>query len=268
MFTTIYIKGKGRNRKFHARQSNINRDIQNIDRICSMCIHSQDVLSYQIGEKIASSVAQYAEYFIIEPRLSLPRKRFLSTTAATAAATWFHCSDRWWEGEGYRESFFYPCSPKNLPKETPFLRPTTFKLFPPSPSLSPQKEPLFDARKSRANIRDGFSPVKSASRFFFSPRSRALLSFFQSGTLQVFLLSLPFSPHLLPRPPVFQSSAMNLPLSLVPFLQALFTCFRPGYKCPRVSGLQVVSATRNHCPLAVRFRGGRGGLSRGAACGE
>lgn len=167
-----------------------------------------------------------------------------------------------------RESFFYPCSPKNLPKETPFLRPTTFKLFPPSPSLSPQKEPLFDARKSRANIRDGFSPVKSASRFFFSPRSRALLSFFQSGTLQVFLLSLPFSPHLLPRPPVFQSSAMNLPLSLVPFLQALFTCFRPGYKCPRVSGLQVVSATRNHCPLAVRFRGGRGGLSRGAACGE
>lgn len=65
-----------------------------------------------------------------------------------------------------RESFFYPCSPKNLPKETPFLRPTTFKLFPLSPSLSPKKEPLFDARKSRANIRDGFSPVKSASRFF------------------------------------------------------------------------------------------------------
>lgn len=51
---------------------------------------------------------------------------------------------------------------------------------------------------------------------------------------------------------------MNLPFSLIPFLQALFTCFRPGYKCPRVSGLQVVSATRNHCPLAVRFRGGGG----------
>lgn len=53
------------------------------------CIHSQrqDVLSYQTGEKIASSVAQCNVYFIIEPRLSLPRKRFLSTTPATGAAT-------------------------------------------------------------------------------------------------------------------------------------------------------------------------------------
>lgn len=141
-----------------------------------------------------------------------------------------------------RESFFYPCSPKNFPKETP-----TFKLFSfslslaLSLSLSSQKRTFIRREQvAREHSRWFLAGEKLVEIFLFLRSTRSSLLFPVRITLQVFLIL---------RVP----SAMNFSLFLS-LPQALFTCFRPGTSVP-VSGLQVVSGTRNHCPLAVRFHG-------------
>ena len=110
-----------------------------------------------------------------------------------------------------------------------------------SPSLSSQKRTFIRREQvAREHSRWFLAGEKLVEIFLFLRSTRSSLLFPVRITLQVFLIL---------RVP----SAMNLSLFLS-LPQALFTCFRPGTSVP-VSGLQVVSGTRNHCPLAVRFRG-------------
>lgn len=120
-----------------------------------------------------------------------------------------------------RESFFYPCSPKNFPKETP-----TFKLFSFSLSLTlsfsllPKKN-LYSTRASRARTFEMVSRWWKPRRDFSFPKIHPLLSPFSSPD------NSPSFPH--PSCSVRHES-LSLSLSSSSFIYV----FSSGYKCPRL----------------------------------